>query len=174
MEITNTSWRFSPIYEMVKPERFLLEAIERVSKYNYYIGFGTLLGFYRDKDFIPEDTDIDIEIIVDDESQVDKLIKSFSDYHYIRSVKDDKQQQSAFQKELMIIDLAFFRKSGDNYITKHEGGNFIDKTSTIGKKKVFKSKYCDFLIPEYPEEYLTAHYGDWRTKRNDKSVKICE
>ena len=113
MEVKNfKNWAFKSVEHIKNPERYLLQSKQILDRYNikWYVGFGTALGFYRDKDFIPQDTDIDIEIITDENTPVNDIIEQFSNhYAYIRSVNHNGQQQSAFQTEDgFIIDLSFF------------------------------------------------------------------
>jgi hypothetical protein len=176
MEITNTNWRMYTVQEMLdsgyKPENYLYEALELVKGYKHYFGFGTLLGFYRDKDFMLDDTDIDVEILdLDDVSEIESKFLN-AGYTLIRCVtKDGLRQQSAFQKDKMIVDLAFFRREGEQYITYHEGGNYADPLS-IEPFKTLDTKYGAITIPNDPEAYLKAHYGTWEVKSNDKSIKV--
>ena len=52
----------------INAEVELKEICEFLEKYDikYWISAGTLLGIYRDNDFLKDDTDIDIEITSDD------------------------------------------------------------------------------------------------------------
>lgn len=175
MEVKNfKNWAFKSVEHIKNPERYLLHSKQILDRYNikWYVGFGTALGFYRDKDFIPQDTDIDIEIITDENTPVNDIIEQFSNhYAYIRSVNHNGQQQSAFQTEDgFIIDLSFFRKEGNNLITRHEEGTYIDSLDIIGDIKMLDTKYCKLPIPEKIEDYLVARYGDWKTPKYGAST----
>lgn len=163
----NKNWSFRSVEHIQNPEKYLQHAQQILKGVNWYLGFGSALGFYRDNDFIPQDTDIDICIITDETTPVNKIVLEFSEhYEYIRSVSENGQQQSAFKtKDGFIIDLSFFRKEGDRLVTRHEEGVYSDKVDVIGNTKLHQTKYGLFPIPEKIEEYLVTRYGDWKTPK---------
>ena len=58
----------------------LLENMKQILDKNnilFWLDFGTLLGAYRDKDFISYDCDIDIAILYEDAERVRKFIEKF-------------------------------------------------------------------------------------------------
>jgi phosphorylcholine metabolism protein LicD len=173
LEIQNPkNWHMVQISEIENPEKHLIIAdkILKKLKVKYYLGFGTALGFHRDKDFIPNDTDIDINIM--DYDKVDETIHEFAKvWDIIRIVRQGGFiQQVAFQDEDgMIIDLSYFIEVDKEYITSHEEGIFVDNVDTIGDCPLMDTKYGKYPFPAKIEEYLEAHYGDWKTPANKKS-----
>jgi len=177
MEITNFtgSIDFISADSVQGPQNLLLEATKILDSgyIDYWLAFGTLLGFYRDGDIIPEDTDIDLSILIKDENDIPQIVKAFSKkYKYIRSVvKDGEQMQSAFQRpDNFIIDLSFFREDGDDIYSYCEGGLWKNKLSTVMPLGKLDTKYGKFNVPKNIEEYLTSRYQNWKEKSDDKSI----
>jgi phosphorylcholine metabolism protein LicD len=170
MEVKNfRAWKLNTVENIDRPEQHLIFTSRLLNNYvfTWYLAFGTALGFYRDKDFIPGDSDIDISIIVSKDTPFAEISREMEkQYSFIRSVEHEGIQQLAFQTEDgFIIDLSFYRKEGDKYITRHEEGNYADEVDVIGDTISLKTKYGYFPIPEKIEEYLVGKYADWKTPR---------
>ena len=162
---------FTCVEDIKKPERYLTSSADILNKIGvkWYFGFGTAIGLYRDKDFVPRDTDVDIIILADDKTPIKEIIEIFeSEYHYIRSVtRDGKQMQSAFQGEDgYIVDICFFWDDGEDLISYCGGGLWRDDKETIGNLQNIKTKYGIFPFPEHIEDYLKTRYGDWKTPKH--------
>ena len=160
---------FVDITKLEKPEEHL-KNVKRIlddSQAKWFLSFGTALGFYRDGDFIPGDSDIDVVVFADDFNYKELVDKFLKEYKHLRTVKDgDRDYQHCFQAEDgLIIDICLYYKDGDEYYTKAEGGDFRDKAEYI-KPKMFETKYGSFPMPEKIEEYLTDRYDDWRTPKH--------
>ena len=72
----------------------------------YWISAGTALGLYRDGDFIPHDTDIDVEILLDKPLNIAKLQQLFEAdgfKTFLKCRKLDKFMQVAFMSDTKII-----------------------------------------------------------------------
>lgn len=133
--------------------------------YDWYLSFGTALGFHRDGDFIPEDSDIDISIIAD-KIDPEKIVDDFKQYFFLLrlATRGNKIHQAAFQdQDGLIIDLQMFRKG----ISFCEGGRWEHKF----KIKERETKYGKFYFPDPIEEYLENTYGNWKVKSQDKAIK---
>ncbi len=151
--------------------QFLKEVKEVLDKagITFWVDFGTLLGFYRQGDFLETDPDIDLGVKREDQEKViavagelgklGKLITrvDMGNGHYLagyKIIRDD-----------FWIDIAFYFKCGDKRIWP---------ISEWPKVMVFKEEYFDnlvdieikgvkFKMPEKIEEYMILHYGeDWR------------
>jgi phosphorylcholine metabolism protein LicD len=158
------------VEDIEHPEQHLKKTAEILNKFDiiWYLSFGSALGFYRDSDFIPQDSDIDVSIIVDDKTPINDIIEAFeAEYPMIRRVVESgKQQQTAYKtKDHFIIDLSFYYQERDFYITRHEEGNYVESVEIIGKTKPLKTKYGTYPIPEKIEDYLKIRYDDWQTPK---------
>jgi len=161
---------FVAVENVKNPEKYLIKTAEILNKFgvNWYLSFGTALGFYRDKDFIRGDTDIDICVLMDDQEEIDKMIDVIeSVYPIIRIVTEhDRYMQVAFQDSSnFIIDICFFYENDKGYYSYCEGGKWQDRKEVIGTPKPLKTKYGIFPVPEKIEEYLKDRYGDWQTPK---------
>ena len=171
LEINNLhSWQICKVKDLDQADRYLHKPADilNLHRCNWYLGFGTALGLWRDGDLIPTDQDVDFCILVDSLDQPNRLITSFSEkWKLIRTVLYKAcYMQAAFQApDNFIIDLAFFYPEKDYYFTEHEGGAFIDKADVLGNLDLKITKYGFFPTPDKMDEYLTARYGDWRTPR---------
>lgn len=170
-KITNFySIPFVRIDTLNNPEARLIMVKKLLEGYKWYLGFGNALGFHRDGDLIPNDTDIDLCVIVDD-IDPEKVVQDFKQYFtYAREVKRGEQiHQAAFQDDdLLIIDICFYYKHGKNYISYAEGGKWIDDDQIEWRD----TKYGQFPFPKDIEAYLERRYGkNWIIPSSDKSIK---
>lgn len=169
-KITNFySIPFVRIDTLNNPDARLIMVKKLLEGYEWYLGFGSVLGFHRDGDFIPGDTDIDFCINADG-IDTEKLIREFKNYFgYAREVKrGEKVHQAAFQDDdMFILDLCFFYKNGKKRVSYCEGGKWEDDEEIEWRD----TKYGKFPFPKDTEKYLTKLYGDWRTPKEDKAIK---
>lgn len=171
-----TNWFLTPIKDIKNPESHLIYCNDLLKRMDvkYYLGFGTVLGLYRDGDFIPNDTDIDINITDYDDFVVacKEIIKKYKPIRII--LVDEKIQQYAFQSDDgMTIDLCYYATEDGKYITRHEEGAFADDIEVVGDCPLFKTKYGEFPFPKDIEKYLEVRYGkDWKTPQNKKSLTL--
>jgi len=140
----------------------------------WFLAFGSALGFYRDKDFIKGDTDIDIAVIGEEPRVIDKLSAR---YDYIRELSyNGNLMQTAFQgKDRFIIDICYFYEDKENYYSFCEGGKWVDKKKNIGRPKLLKTEYGLFPFPEMIEDYLQDRYGNWKIPKHGaitSSIKV--
>jgi len=137
----------------------------------YWLAAGTLLGLYRNGDFIPGDTDIDIE--VEGYKGVDRcLFATFEHMDLIRTVYDSgRPMQIAFIYKEVIFDIYIFWREGESMINHNDQGTmeipgrFYDDLGTL------KTKYGKFPVPSPTEDYLVIRYGsDWRMPQKHKGL----
>lgn len=152
--------------------KFLLEVKKVLDKADipFWVDFGTLLGFYRQGDFLETDPDIDLGVkreyqedvieIADKLGKIGKVVTRVDKgdgCHYLAGFK--------IYRNGFWIDVAFFFKHEDKWILP---------ISQWDKVMVFKEEYYDnlvdleikgvkFKMPEKIEEYMVLHYGKkWR------------
>lgn len=151
--------------------KFLCEVKEVLDKagVEFWIDFGTLLGFYRQGDFLETDPDIDIGVkreyqdkvvaIAGELAKLGKLVTrvDMAYEHYLAGYK--------IYRDDLWLDIAFFWPWGREYVLP---------ISEWPKVMAFKREFYDNLIdlevkgvkfkmPKDIEEYMVLHYGeDWR------------
>lgn len=165
------SINFVTVEHIKEPERYLIDAKEVLESLNlrWSLAFGTALGFYRDKDFIPLDTDVDVVVLADDKTPVRGIVEALEGrYKLIREVFDgDKCMQTAFQGEDgYILDIIYLYRDGDKLYSHAEGGTYVDKYENLAFLRYYDTKYGIFPLPGKIEEYLTDRYGDWKTPKH--------
>lgn len=140
-------------------------------KVKFWIDFGTLLGFYRQGDFLLTDQDIDIGVKREDQDKVFKMISDLDEMYKVDTRVEGssgKHYIAGFKiySEDTWIDIAFYFKYEDKRIWK---------ISQWDKVMVFDEKYFNelqdlevkgvkFKIPNHIEELMVLKYGEnWRT-----------
>jgi hypothetical protein len=137
----------------------------------YWIAAGTLLGLYRDGDFIRGDTDIDIEVEGCGGVYSD-TINTFSDMTLIRTVhKNNKPMQIAFVHLDCIFDVYVFWHEGDFMVNHNDCGKMQVPARFYKDLAILRTKYGDFPCPDPLDDYLAVRYGEnWETPANHKGL----
>ncbi len=167
------------MFEDVKiAERILLETKEIFDRcrMEFFLICGTCLGVIRENRIMPCDGDIDLgvkhELLKDN---IHRLEQAFLDKGYmteIRTCQYDYPRALDPHKDGIHICVRDFDLSGD----KRFQARIIapDNDTPPGTCSIFDAKLFEnlkkieflgkeFLVPNPPEEFLEAYYGDWRT-----------
>lgn len=132
---------------------------------DFWISSGTLIGLHRDKQLIPFDTDIDVNVYL----KKPRVVKLEGFTPIVAMTYDDITMQQAWIKDGVIFDTYFFYDQGDYAINVNEHGfikkpkKFIDDLGTI--------EFNNFLYPTpYPiNDFLEWRFGeDWQTPKTSK------
>lgn len=142
--------------------------------FEFFLGFGTLLGCIRDDDFISHDKDVDVGMWwdVDRENLGQVLTQSdlFAEIYGVEfadSVLDRNMWIRSFRHRPtgIAVDISFFKeKAGVSYSGFcDEPYEFLYEFTTFGLKSTeFKGE--QFLIPDQTETHLCELYGqNWAT-----------
>ena len=164
---------------------FIAERIELLKHFSealnnagivFWLEFGTLLGYYREHDFIAHDNDIDTGTYWENRDRVyETLIKSGFELVREYYVEDDGGLEHCYQYKHITIDVFYFRRDGDILycnsfspikhmslpIYRNKKCPFrvkrIEVPNVGYQKVVFKN--CQVFVPKDCEKYLIAHYG---------------
>lgn len=129
----------------------------------YSLGRGTVLGFHRDKTFLPSDTDIDIDIFED--NNIFQIIKTLPfDPFLVSYNKGHYQQFALIDKETNVVfDIWFYYEKRDKLINRNHWGHFWLPLQMINNLTSIRIEGHSYPIPD-PESYCTFWYGkNWRT-----------
>jgi hypothetical protein len=140
-------------------------------KIKYWVAAGTLLGLYRDGDFIKGDTDIDIEVEGYEGVEAD-LVGTFSDMDLIRTVHwRGKPMQVAFMCKDVIFDVYVFWRDGDFMVNHNDCGTMQIPARFYEDLAILRTEYGDFPCPEPLEDYLVIRYGkSWEYPASHKGL----
>tara|TARA_B100000965_G_scaffold405264_1_gene438631 strand:- start:1846 stop:2493 length:648 start_codon:yes stop_codon:yes gene_type:complete len=136
---------------------------------------GTILGIYRDGEFIKHDNDMDIDVLVDKSLDEKKIEKFFNSNGFLIGRKvfyKNKIQQIAFFniESLDIFDIIFWYKK-EKSIYNYSERNF----ERIQELKFFENlPIIDFMNKKYPipsltKKWLKMRYGKhWNIPKKSK------
>lgn len=132
----------------------------------YWLTDGTLLGCYRDNDFITNDIDVDLGVYIDDLSQDLINASKKEGFHLLRhSGTKDNGLEYTFTRKGCNLDIFFFYKEKD--FVWH--GAWLYDELIKYKYPYFDLKEIEFKgekfnAPANTLEYVTLKYGEnWHT-----------
>lgn len=152
----------------------LKEITDSLKKFNckHWLTDGTLLGYYREKDFISHDLDTDLGIdwnSFDKNSIYDILKKGFKIKHIFGYVDSDGFE-IALEKNGVKTDLFFFYEKDDKYYHSAYigiGNGMYNKINYLYDKFNLKEDVFlgeKFYVPENPLTFIETKYGStWET-----------
>lgn len=126
--------------------------------------WGTLLGIYRDGCLIPHDTDVDIAVILEDESKLIKAIPSFEKKSLL---------PTRYWREVILsltrggdyIDLYLHRDAGGK---RFQGPSFTLTEADFSGENTIEFNGKSFCTIQDPEAFFRKFYGsDWKTPIKD-------
>ena len=181
----------------------VLENIDKVFKelnIDYWLDFGTLLGAYRNNDFIQHDTDIDLGAFLEQyNAEYCKVFEKYGFKKIIDFTIDNGIYGREETYEYLGVHIDIF------YYTKIEGGkafyhDFItlegksrestvkkiggliprELTLRLSKIEMIKFKGREYPVPSPLEEHLSDRYGNdfmienssWQMENINKNIKI--
>lgn len=165
----------------LKENEELFQEFTRILNENnfvFWLEFGTLLGFYREHDFIKHDFDLDIGVHLSDAAAIRKCLTE-NGFKLVRDFRaKDGGIEECYRFLHTTIDVFYFRTDENNsslhYCELFKAPVFPIKKKHLNKellmtvrrkeapnngfeKAVFKN--CDVYIPKNTDEYLSYHYG---------------
>lgn len=143
---------------------------------DYWVDFGTLLGYYRENGIIPHDIDADFSMheksyrkVLKSKELLSKKVKFYDTTHRHRGPK------LYFNYKGFDVDIYFYEDLGDA-VRNYENTQWPNERREMPKELVYPLKWERFLnkkclIPAKPKEYLEYIYGYLGTdsKRNKET-----
>lgn len=160
---------------MSKQYRFN-EALQDISdilnynKQNFFLGFGTALGAYRENKFIEHDEDIDICILREnlriDIRKLEKITNNFTLDHIFGNINENLEVSYKHKNGVKVDIFVYYKIENNKYISSSFGDlcnkkkiGYCRKIHTIRGLKKIKLYKREYYIPINIEEYLTECYG---------------
>lgn len=146
----------------------------QLNKYDLWLDFGTLLGFYRENDFINHDLDMDFGIMINDyddflEKEKYLIKKGFSrtkEFYY-----KDRLVELSYSYKGLNVDFIVYRRKADVI----ESDTIFFMTNALGKPTRYEVynyrlpfseleghnfKAVEIKVPNNTREYLSRLYGE--------------
>ena len=172
------SFPFNTLQKMPPGSELVMEQycnILESTNITYRLADGTVLGLYREGEFIPHDNDIDVEVLGD--AQLERIVQLFINSGMRlgrKAIYKGKIQQLVFYTENHIIfDIVVWHKLDDCTILNYSERGYRRSQDV----KFFKKENLDsinFRGKQYPipgaiEEWLEMRYGnDWKIPKTYK------
>jgi len=161
-----------------KAFELLVDTVEALKQYKikYWLNWGTLLGLYRDKQFIPWDTDIDVTVHAENREHVwDKIAKEMKrKFCFVPQRELCYPGDCWFIRDKEKIELNFVERVNNTYSYEPDRCDLACPVEYIENLTTLRIRDYEFAIPSNPEEYLRRSYGDnWKTPiKNKKPVSV--
>jgi hypothetical protein len=138
-----------------------------------WVDAGTLLGLYRQGDFIPHDTDVDFGVALSSGQAERAPIITEPDYQPLRALYWrglPMQQAYLFKNE--VLDFYFFYDDiKPGFLTNVSDGGVMEIPEELIRPiaRNFNWENANLPTPNQLETYLSWRYGeDWKTPKTDK------
>jgi len=147
----------------------ILKDVVSKLKCHYWLSAGTALGLWRDKDLLPNDTDIDIAI--EGYKGIEKDLQAWlPDYKLFRyATHSFNTMQMAFVKDGTCIDFYIYWPDKRWLVNVGEYGRVMFPATMLRNTVTVATKYGGLNMPNPPDEYLRIKFGDdWMIPQNKK------
>ncbi len=145
----------------------------------FWLDYGTLLGYYREHDFIPHDYDLDTGAWFKDHERIRKALEAAGfelvRYYYLRD-KDGMEECYKHKKYRTTIDVLYFMTEGDKSfcysflpmvaMNKKKNLNKLQPsrarlwTFSIIQPVLSEFKGVKVYVPDNTAQHLASTYGD--------------
>ncbi len=154
-------------------KKVALEVLSDVSQYleghQFFLDAGTLLGIYRNGDFIDHDTDLDFAIILDPTKNIefptpDWPLIAVWNYRNL-------PMQRAYLYRGIVVDFYFYYTNLEEGLIVNHNDHGVLRLNLVDSLPIsshdFKNHYVNF--PQSVENVLESEYGeDWRIPKRSK------
>ena len=166
--IESDNFHFKEMDLSLFPSRFSYEEGNNIP---FFLLFGTLLGAYRDKNFIAHDEDVDIGVFEYDRERIIQLVdRGAFIVHGMQYRTNETQLFHTIEYKDQFLDIFFYSKHRSHYVCGKSTIQRFQIDSGFSKIKFLNHK---FNTVHDIEEYLNRHYGnDWRIPKKGKHARF--
>lgn len=140
----------------------------------YWLEFGTLLGYYREHDFIKHDCDLDFGVYLGDAERVRKALEKAGFKRILQFRASDGGLEECYKLNHTTLDVFYFRSEGNKlYCNTFSPCHHTLKDKFSRKKPCFVKKIyipnngftsmsykgCTVNVPMDIKAHLEMHYG---------------
>lgn len=163
----------------------ILSKVDKAFRYGdleYFLDFGTLLGFKRDGSFIQGDMDIDLGVFLkknrDIRYEVKKIMLELGFKLYHQFIIENNVYEESYILDNVKVDFFYYDKNGDESFCYSFFREQKKDYGALNEFSVYKSTYLrlnkfvdisiegfNFSIPENTEDILRQKYNDdWQVR----------
>lgn len=170
-------------HEAIRNKFFMKEGEELLVKFSsamnraeipFWLEFGSLLGFFREKDFIKHDYDIDFGAFLNDRKRVRKALEDVGFKLILLFEASDGGFEECYKYKNTSVDVFYFREDVDTYYCNTFIGRYprivdkflrpkrcLVKRIDIPKQAFVKTTFkgADVYVPQDCVKHLEMHYG---------------
>ena len=147
----------------------LINSVISKTNIKWGVAFGTLLGIYRDGDFIEWDEDTDLYILKEEENMFLMVLWDLIEVGF-ELIRYERAGLYSIMRKGEYIDFYVLNKVSDDLRFTSDGCFIFEKF--IKEDTVLDFKGIDLRIPQNVEEYLSLEYGDWQKPVRYYSPKV--
>ena len=154
-------------------KRVALEVLSEVSQYlegyQFFLDAGTLLGVYRNGDFIDHDTDLDFAIVLDSSKELNFPTPEWP-LVAVWNYRNLPMQRAYVYKGIVIDFYFYYSNIEENLIVNHNDHGVL-KLKIADSLPVTSYEFKDRRVnlPQSAEKVLESEYGsEWRIPKRSK------
>lgn len=121
--------------------------------------YGTMLGIYRDGDFIEWDEDTDLYILEEDEAIFKDVIWDLVKVGF-ELIRYERAGLYSFIRNGEYVDFYVLNKLSKELRLTSDGGILFERF--IKERRLIDFKGLNLFVPKDIEEFLSFAYGDWK------------
>jgi len=169
-------YKYYRVKQSVKPILKILKEVFDKQCQDYWLDYGTLLGYVRNGQIIKNDIDLDFGIIINGNFSLQEILKEHNIYLIQRTIVEGKITLEQYNYKDIGFDIFYYRKEGEKIVTNiwfpteytlpqkvlyEQGkGSLSETTFTLFKTEEIEFYSMPFRVPVNRDLYLKEHFGD--------------